>query len=50
VRPRGDEGHVGVPSLLSERTAGNHVLPILQNLGVDSRTAAAGFAVRHGLV
>jgi len=34
---------------ISERTAGNHVLHILQKLDVDSRTAAAVFAVRHGL-
>jgi predicted ATPase/DNA-binding CsgD family transcriptional regulator len=34
---------------ISERTAGNHVQHILQKLGVDSRTAAAVFAVRHGL-
>jgi predicted ATPase/DNA-binding CsgD family transcriptional regulator len=34
---------------ISERTAGNHVLHILQKLGVDSRTAAAVFAVRHDL-
>jgi predicted ATPase/DNA-binding CsgD family transcriptional regulator len=34
---------------ISERTAGNHVLHILQKLKVESRTAAAVFAVRHGL-
>jgi predicted ATPase/DNA-binding CsgD family transcriptional regulator len=34
---------------ISERTAGSHVLHILQKLDVDSRTAAAVFAVRHGL-
>jgi DNA-binding CsgD family transcriptional regulator/tetratricopeptide (TPR) repeat protein len=34
---------------ISERTAGNHVQHILQKLGVDSRTSAAIFAVRHGL-
>lgn len=34
---------------ISERTAGNHVQHILQKLNVDSRTAAAVFAVRHGL-
>jgi predicted ATPase/DNA-binding CsgD family transcriptional regulator len=35
---------------ISERTAGNHVQHALQKLDVDSRTAAAVFAVRHGLV
>ncbi|MDF3039902.1 MAG: hypothetical protein K0Q71_2608 [Thermomicrobiales bacterium] len=34
---------------ISERTAGNHVLHILQKLDVNSRTAAAVFAVRHGI-
>ena len=34
---------------ISERTAGNHVQHILQKLGVDSRTAAAVFALRLGL-
>jgi DNA-binding NarL/FixJ family response regulator len=35
---------------ISDRTAGNHVLHILQKLNVDSRTAAAVLAVRSGLV
>jgi predicted ATPase/DNA-binding NarL/FixJ family response regulator len=34
---------------ISERTAGNHVQHAMQKLGVDSRTAAAIFAVRHDL-
>lgn len=34
---------------ISERTAGNHVQHIMQKLQVDSRTAAAVFAVRHNL-
>jgi DNA-binding NarL/FixJ family response regulator len=34
---------------ISERTAGNHVQHAMQKIGVDSRTAAAIFAVRHGL-
>jgi DNA-binding NarL/FixJ family response regulator len=34
---------------ISERTAGNHVQHILEKLDVDSRTAAAVFAVCHGL-
>jgi DNA-binding NarL/FixJ family response regulator len=35
---------------LSERTVENHVLHILTKLNLDSRTAAATWAVRHGLV
>ena len=35
---------------ISERTAGNHVQHAMQKIGVDSRTAAAVFAVRHDLV
>jgi DNA-binding NarL/FixJ family response regulator len=34
---------------LSERTVENHVLHILTKLGLESRTAAATYAVRHGL-
>jgi predicted ATPase/DNA-binding CsgD family transcriptional regulator len=34
---------------ISERTVENHVLHILTKLGLDSRTAAATWAVRHGL-
>jgi predicted ATPase/DNA-binding CsgD family transcriptional regulator len=34
---------------ISERTAGNHVQHAMRKLEVDSRTAAAVFAVRHGL-
>ena len=34
---------------ISERTAGNHVQHAMQKIGVDSRTAAAVFAVRHHL-
>jgi DNA-binding NarL/FixJ family response regulator len=40
---------IGATLSISERTAGNHVLHILQKLDVDSRTAAAVFAVRQGL-
>jgi DNA-binding CsgD family transcriptional regulator len=35
---------------ISERTAGNHVQHAMQKIGADSRTAAAVYAVRHGLV
>ncbi len=34
---------------ISERTAGNHVQHAMQKIGVESRTAAAVFAVRHAL-
>ncbi len=34
---------------ISERTAGNHVQHAMQKIGVESRTAAAVFAVRHNL-
>ncbi|MDQ3548190.1 MAG: LuxR C-terminal-related transcriptional regulator [Chloroflexota bacterium] len=35
---------------ISPHTAANHVASILNKLGLDSRTAAATYAVRHGLV
>ncbi len=35
---------------ISQRTAGNHVQHVMQKLAVDSRTAAAVFALRHGLI
>jgi predicted ATPase/DNA-binding CsgD family transcriptional regulator len=35
---------------ISHKTVRNHVTSILAKLGVESRTAAATFAVRHGLV
>ena len=35
---------------ISRKTASNHVTSILAKLGVESRTAAASFAVRQGLV
>jgi DNA-binding NarL/FixJ family response regulator len=35
---------------LSERTVEHHVLHILTKLAAPSRTAAAAYAIRHGLV
>ena len=35
---------------ISHKTVRNHVTNILTKLGVESRTAAASFALRHGLV
>ena len=35
---------------ISPNTVTNHVTSILNKLGLDSRTAAATYAVRHGLV
>ncbi len=35
---------------ISPRTVGKHVEGILDKLGVESRTAAVGYALRHGLV
>jgi non-specific serine/threonine protein kinase len=35
---------------ISPRTASGHVANVLDKLGLDSRTAAATYAVRHGLV
>jgi DNA-binding CsgD family transcriptional regulator len=35
--------------LISRRTATTHLTHILNKLGLDSRTAAAAYAVRHGL-
>ena len=40
---------IAVALSISERTAGNHVQHAMQKIGVDSRTAAAIFAVRHNL-
>jgi DNA-binding NarL/FixJ family response regulator len=34
---------------VSPKTASNHVASILAKLGVETRTAAAAFALRHGL-
>jgi DNA-binding NarL/FixJ family response regulator len=35
---------------ISQHTVANHVASILNKLGLESRTAAAAYAVRHGLV
>jgi DNA-binding NarL/FixJ family response regulator len=34
---------------LSQKTVRNHVTSILNKLGVETRTAAATLAIRHGL-
>ena len=40
---------VAAALFISPKTAGNHVSSILAKLGVQTRTAAAALAVRHGL-
>jgi predicted ATPase/DNA-binding CsgD family transcriptional regulator len=40
---------IGEALFVSPRTVGGHVASILKKLGLDSRSAAAAFAVRHGL-
>jgi non-specific serine/threonine protein kinase len=40
---------IGDELAISPRTVGGHVTNLLGKLGVESRTAAAAFAVRHGL-
>jgi ATP/maltotriose-dependent transcriptional regulator MalT len=48
------EGHsnqeIGAALFISAHTAAKHVANILGKLGVESRTAAATYALRHGLV
>jgi NarL family two-component system response regulator LiaR len=34
---------------ISPKTAANHVASILAKLGVESRTAAVSYSLRHGL-
>jgi DNA-binding CsgD family transcriptional regulator/tetratricopeptide (TPR) repeat protein len=41
---------IGAALFISPNTVNNHVTSILNKLGLDSRTAAAAYAVRHGLV
>jgi predicted ATPase/DNA-binding CsgD family transcriptional regulator len=49
VEGRSDK-EIGEALFISHRTAMTHVTNILNKLGVNSRTAAAAFAVRQGLV
>jgi two-component system NarL family response regulator len=35
--------------VISERTVANHLASIFNKTGVDNRTAAAAFAIRHEL-
>jgi DNA-binding CsgD family transcriptional regulator len=41
---------IAVSLSISERTAGNHVQHAMRKIGVDSRTAAAVFAIRNDVV
>lgn len=41
---------IGEVIFVTTKTASNHVANILSKLGVETRTAAAAFALRHGLV
>jgi non-specific serine/threonine protein kinase len=47
VAGRGDR-EIAAALFISPRTVGGHVTNLLAKLGVDSRTSAAAFAVRHG--
>ena len=48
------EGHsnpeIAAALFISQKTVRNHVTHILGKIGVETRTAAATFALRHGLV
>ncbi|MDQ3227857.1 MAG: response regulator transcription factor [Chloroflexota bacterium] len=48
------EGHtnprIAAILFISHKTVRNHVTAILTKLGVESRTAAATFALRHDLI
>lgn len=48
------EGHpdraIAAALFISSKTIGNHVASILAKLGVETRTAAATYDVRHRLV
>ncbi|MDQ3412927.1 MAG: response regulator transcription factor, partial [Chloroflexota bacterium] len=49
VEGRSDK-EIGAALFVSHRTVMHHVTSILTKLGVDNRTAATHYAVRHGLV
>ena len=49
VEGRSDR-EIGETLFISHRTVMRHVTGILAKLGVDNRTAATNYAVRHGLV
>ena len=49
VQGRSDK-EIGAALFLSHRTVMRHVTGILTKLGVENRTAATHYAVRHGLV
>ena len=40
---------IAIELSISERTVENHVFHILTKLGINSRTAAAAWAIRQGL-
>ena len=50
VREGCSNREIGERLFISERTAGTHVQNILDKLDVNTRAAAAGYAVEHGLI
>ena len=49
VVARKSDREIAAALFISPRTVGGHITNLLAKLGVDSRTSAAAFAVRHGL-